>query len=93
MRTQPASAALQLTTCPQRPRPAWYQINDLRAEREIDLPSYQQYFVAGDSRVPVPDPMHQVARDFLHNLETSATTDGALLRQAHQNLLQLAAAW
>ena len=91
--TGTAGATLHLETSPQRPRPAWFQVNDLRAEREVELPDYRQYFAAGDSRVPIPDPMHQVAREFLYNLETGAATGGALLRRAHQNLLQLAAAW
>jgi predicted dehydrogenase len=91
--TGTASATLHLQTSPQRPRPAWFQVNELRAEREVELPDYRQYFAAGDARVPIPDPMRQVARDFLHKLVTGAGTEGALLRQGHRNLLQLAAAW
>jgi len=87
------AASLQLENTIERPRPAWYQVNALRADREVALPEYRQYFVAGNSRVELGDPMHEVARSFVQNIEKGKPTDGAVLRCGHRNLLQLARAW
>jgi predicted dehydrogenase len=86
-------AQLLLITCAQRPRPAWYEINGLRAQREVQLPEYQQYFSAGERRVAVPDPMATVVSGFLHALQTGAQTHGAQLLASLANLRQLADAW
>ena len=77
---------------PERPRPAWFEINGRRAEREVELPAYRQYLTAEGRRVPLPDPMHEVAGAFLARLARGATTDSAALLAAHRNLCQLAAA-
>ena len=82
-------ALLVLEACPERPRPAWYQINELRAEREVELPEYQQYLCAEGDRVAIDDPMDRVAANFLDKLAVGEITDGASLRAAHRNLLQL----
>ena len=86
-------AQLLLETCEQRPRPAWYEINALRAEREVSLPDYQQSLGNAGRSVPFKDPMQQVAANFLADLASGISTDGDKLRSAHRNLLQLAAAW
>lgn len=85
-------ATLQLETCPERPRPAWYSIDGARADREVELPDYRQFLVAGDRRVALPDPLHQVVREFVQELESGVGTDGQALRRSHRNLLQLATA-
>ena len=82
-------AMLILEACPERPRPAWYQLNTLRADREVELPDYHQFLAAEGDRVAITDPMEQVARNFLDKLAVADTTDGANLRAAHRNLLQL----
>lgn len=64
-------AQLQLQTCVQRPRPAWYQINDMRVEREVVLPEYQQYLVANGRRVALSDPMEMMAVGFLAALRSA----------------------
>ncbi len=86
-------AALFLETSAERPRPAWYQINERRVDREVELPEYRQCFTAGSARTELPDPMHAVAKAFLDKLAESAATDGTTLRRGHRNLLQLAGAW
>ena len=86
-------ARLILKTQEQRPRPAWYAVNELRADREVELPDYRQYLVFGDRRVEVPDPMHRVTAQFARSLRAGEKTQGELLRAAHRNLIQLAAAW
>lgn len=85
-------ATLMLETQQERPRPAWYQINELRADRQVEFPEYQQYLACGERREPLADPIHQVADDFARQLRAGATTQGDILRAAHRNLLQLAAA-
>ena len=87
------SCQLHLRTSASRPRPAWYQVNELRVDREVELPEYQQYFSTAGDRVPLPDPIHQVAARFVRDLAGSGATAGEELRAGHRNLLQLAAAW
>jgi len=86
------AAELILKTRLERPRPAWYRINELRADREVELPHYRQYLVSGDRRAPLPDPMERVTAEFVRNLKLGGAPDGELLRAAHRNLMQLDAA-
>ncbi|MEH6587415.1 MAG: Gfo/Idh/MocA family oxidoreductase [Halioglobus sp.] len=87
------SARLLLETCSERPRPAWYEINSMRADRQVTLPEYSQAMVSDDKRAAVADPMRQVTAHFLAQVTAGASSNGTLLRSAHRNLLQLAAAW
>ncbi len=86
-------AQLMLATCEQRPRPAWYQINQLRVDREVQLPQYTQQLVAGDNSATMNDPMEGVVGHFLSSLAINTPTDTASLLQGHKNLVQLASAW
>jgi len=85
------SAALHLKVCEERPRPAWYSIDGKRADREVILPAYRQFLIAGRRRVELPDPIHQVVRSFIEKVDRGDTTGGEVLRRAHRNLQQLAA--
>lgn len=87
------AARLVLKTQEQRPRPAWYQVDELRADREVELPAYRQYLVSGERRISLPDPIALVTAKFVRDLQAGATTRGELLLAAHRNLLQLATAW
>ena len=87
------SARLLLETCSERPRPAWYEINGMRADRHVTLPEYTQEMISGDKRAVVADPMRQVTAHFLSQVTAATSSNGTLLRSAHRNLLQLAAAW
>ena len=86
-------ARLFLETCEQRPRPAWYQINERRADREVELPHYTQHLVSGDKRATLNDPLEGVVGQFLARLAGKVPTDKAKLLLSHENLLQLADAW
>jgi predicted dehydrogenase len=86
-------ASLRLQTQRARPRPAWYQVNELRADREVELPQYQQYLACGTQRVALPDPLHQVTAQFARAMTHGTATAGEKLRAAHRNLEQLATAW
>jgi predicted dehydrogenase len=87
------AARLILKTQEQRPRPAWYEINGLRADREVELPDYRQFLVASGRRLEVADPMRMVTAQFARDLRQGKNTQGDLLRAAHRNLLQLVSAW
>ena len=87
------ASVLELQTVAQRPRPAWIEINGQRAERQVQLPDYHQFLVGAGRQVALPDPLAEVAADFLGKLDAGATTDGALLNSLHRNLCQLANAW
>ena len=86
-------ATLLLQTQLERPRPAWYQVNDLRVDREVELPEYRQYLVAPQGRVAMEDPIHQVTREFVTSLDNGCMADSERLLAMHNNLLQLAVAW
>lgn len=86
------AAELLLETVPERPRPAWFSINGLRAERKVELPDYRQHLVGNGKRVALPDPMQEVAKAYLARLRRGESTDSAVLLSAHRNLCQLAAA-
>jgi predicted dehydrogenase len=87
------NATLLLQTCAQRPRPAWYQINHLRADRQVQLPEYTQALVCGGRSAAIKDPMQQVTARFIADLKAGKATDSEQLLGAHRNLLQLAAGW
>ncbi|MEH6568098.1 MAG: Gfo/Idh/MocA family oxidoreductase [Halioglobus sp.] len=86
-------AQLQLATCEHRPRPAWYQINGLRVDRQIELPEYRQYLTSETQKAMLTDPLESVVADFLDSLENTALTDTGILLAGHRNLLQLTEAW
>jgi Oxidoreductase family, NAD-binding Rossmann fold len=85
-------AQLQLKTCLERPRPAWYQINDLRVDRKIHLPEYSQQLVSGNRSAALADPMEATVQSFVNDLGKKTPTDDAALVRNHRNLQQLAAA-
>ncbi|MEH6582275.1 MAG: Gfo/Idh/MocA family oxidoreductase [Halioglobus sp.] len=86
-------AQLLLETCEQRPRPAWYQINQQRVDRVVELPQYIQQLVAEDRTVTLSDPLEGVVKHFMDSLAAGKATHSKQLLQGHRNLLQLAAAW
>jgi hypothetical protein len=72
-------ATLHLETCPQRPRPAWYAINGARVDREVELVGYQQFFRAGQRRIPLPDPLGLLVGRFLADVAANRPTDRSAL--------------
>ena len=84
---------LRLETCETRPRPAWYQINGKRVDREVELPAYTQSLVSEEYTAPMADPMEGVVGHFLDSLAKGKSTDVQTLLGAHRNLQQLSAAW
>lgn len=86
-------AQLRLETCDTRPRPAWYQINQLRVDREVQLPEYQQRLVSKDKYAILQDPLESVVNRFLKALNNGEKTDVDALRLGQRNLEQLADAW
>lgn len=86
-------ATLFLRTQQRRPRPAWYQVNELRVDREVELPHYRQYLVGETGRTALEDPMALVAGQFAGDLAVGRATERERLLSLHDNLLRLAAAW
>lgn len=86
-------AQLKLATCETRPRPAWYQINELRVDREVQLPEYHQRLVYEERFATLRDPLESIVDRFLNALINKEMTDVNALRIGHRNLKQLAAAW
>ena len=87
------ASVLDLQPVAKRPRPAWIAINGQRAERQVQLPDYHQFLVAKGRQEGLPDPLAEVAADFLGKIDAGAATDGPLLNSLHRNLCQLANAW
>lgn len=85
-------ATLVLRTQVRRPRPAWYEINGVRVDREVELPGYRQYLASADRRVPLADPMRSVTASFAARLAAGETDAGQNLRIRQRNLQQLAEA-
>ncbi|HLG41962.1 MAG TPA: Gfo/Idh/MocA family oxidoreductase, partial [Planctomycetota bacterium] len=86
----PVEVEFSLKRCLERPRPAWYAINGLKAERTIRLPTYAFDFTGGGRTVAAPDPLNLLIKDFLGGVEKGvvdeagkdAIVDGmTLLRQ------------
>lgn len=86
-------AQLRLETCESRPRPAWYQINDLRVDRKVQLPEYRQQLVFNDISATLQDPLESIVKQFLKDLHNAEKIDVSGLRISQRNLEQLADAW
>ncbi len=88
-----ARAQLQLATCETRPRPAWYEINKLKVDRDVKLPGYRQQLVSDHKRATLDDPLEGVVEQFVKALQNDEKTQVSALRLGQRNLQQLAAAW
>jgi len=64
---------VKLTSTPRQPRPAGYALDGLRAERRVRMQDYALSFEDGGRRVPVPDPMESLVRDFVAALAGGTT--------------------
>ena len=64
----PIECRVVLEDSPQRPRPAWIQINDLRADRVVRAEDYAIFLQAGPSQVSVPDPLEAHLQGFVERL-------------------------
>lgn len=69
-----------------RPRPASYAVNGHEVDRTIELPDYHQYFVAGDRKVALPDPLALLVEDFVRGLGDAPRPDAAALVSAMTEL-------
>jgi hypothetical protein len=79
-------SVLHLRTCAERPRPAWYAVNGSRVDRHIELPTYQQFFICGDRRVQIEDPLGLLVARFLDGVQEGRETDAAALRRDQGNV-------
>lgn len=82
-------ASLELVTCPERPRPVWYAIDDQRVERDVELPAYQQFLVGNGRRVKLRDPLLEVVEKFLRDVSMQTPIDRAGIEHGHLGLQEL----
>ncbi len=60
--------SLELLQSVAHPRPAWFEVNGRRANREIQLPSYRMELHGGSRRVPLADPLRARIAAFVKDL-------------------------
>ena len=85
-------ARLLLRQAPAPPRPAAYEIDGRRVDREITLPGYTFSLVAGGRRVPIPDPMGVAVERFVAGVRAGARSDRLELVQGMRHLHRLVSA-
>ena len=88
----PVACHLVLRRSPRPPRPAAYQIDGRRVDREIALPGYTFSFVAGERRVPLRDPLALSVEAFLDAARAGRPPERAALVQGMRHLHRLMAA-
>ena len=71
--------SFRLTHCPQPPRLAGYAINGQRAERQVELPDYTQWFTSEQRRVSVEDPLAASVKSFVAGVQQNRRPDIASL--------------
>jgi len=69
-----ADVEFTMRRCLERPRPAWYAIDGLRAERRIRLPDYSIEFTDGARTVASADPLDLLIEDFIDARGRGAAT-------------------
>ena len=82
----------RLTTVPEPPRPAGLSINGRAVTRRIEPPGYNLFFEAGSRRIPVPDPLPRVVREFVERMKAGAALDRDSLTRNMRNLEHLVVA-
>jgi Oxidoreductase family, NAD-binding Rossmann fold len=65
-----AECRLELIVCPDQPRPAWLEIDDLRMERVVDMATYSISFVSADRTSPADDPTKSLVYRFAELVRT-----------------------
>jgi len=90
-RTGVTRCSLRLERHAKPPRPAGYGFDGHWAEREIEPSTYAMSFVAGDRRIPFPDPLRTRLSEFLASAEAGEPADREALVAAVRNLERLVA--
>lgn len=85
-------ARLVLKQAPAPPRPAAYEIDGRRVDREITLPGYTFSLVAGGRRVNIPDPMGVAVDEFVAGVRAGRGPDRRELVQGMRHLHRLVSA-
>ena len=76
---------LTLQLCKEQPRPAWFAIDGLRADRRVALPDYQMSLCAADRNIAMDDPSAALVYRFLSDIrEAISERDGTQSDQIKQ---------
>jgi hypothetical protein len=70
---QRIAACLQARSCARQPRPAWYALDDYRADRRVELDPFRLSLEADGRTVPLPDPARLLVRSFLEDIASDRT--------------------
>ena len=71
------------------PKPAAYAINDLRADRHVELPNYLISLHAVENQLPVEDPLVCSIKNFLSTIHSKASSDEVALIDGMTHLAQI----
>jgi hypothetical protein len=89
--TTHAHFSLKQTSC--SPKPAWYQINNLRVDRQVALPDYQIQLQSTSARCTIIDPLALSIKDFIANIESNIESDKTALLLGAQHMFMLIQAY
>lgn len=86
-------AQLGLKQTMDSPKPAWYQINNLRIDRQVALPDYQIQLQSRSAKCAIIDPLALSIRDFIASIEANIVCDESILRLGAEHMLTLIQAY
>lgn len=75
------------------PKPAWYQINNLRIDRQVTLPDYQIQLQSTSAKCMIIDPLELSIKDFIANIEATIESDKTALLLGAQHMFMLIQAY
>lgn len=71
------------------PKPAAYAINDLRADRHVELPNYLISLRSEEHQLPLEDPLTSSIKNFISTIHSKASCDEVALIDGMTHLAQL----
>lgn len=89
--TTHAHFSLKQTT--DSPKPAWYQINNLRIDRQVALPDYQIQLQSTSATRTIIDPLTLSIKDFIASIEANIESDKTALLLGAQHMFMLIQAY
>ncbi len=81
--------SISLTSSNTSPKPAAYAINDLRADRHVELPHYLISLRSVEHQLPVEDPLVCSIKNFISTIHSKATSDEVTLIDGMTQLAQI----
>jgi len=81
--------SISLTSSNTFPKPAAYAINDLRADRHVELPNYLISLRSSEHQLPVEDPLVSSIKNFISTIHSKASSDEVSLIDGMAHLTQI----